>query len=96
MKLFEINKDIALFEVLKEDEYNKIVHLSIKKGKEVPKHNSEHLAIVVCLSGTVEFTNFEETIILENGKFVILEPKEEHALFAKSDCEVLVIQQKIK
>lgn len=96
MKLFEINKNIELFEIIKEDELHKIVHLSLKAGKTIPKHHSEHVAIVVCLSGEIIFTNYQETHHLVNGQFLVLEVKEDHELTAIKDAEVLVIQQKIK
>lgn len=84
MKLFEINKNIELFEMIKDDELHKIVHISLKKGQTIPKHYSEHVAIVVCLSGEITFTNYQDTHHLENGKFLILEVKESHELTALS------------
>lgn len=94
MKLFEINKNIDLFEILKDDELHKIVHLSLKKGKTVPRHHSDYIAIVVCLRGEISFTNYQETYSLINGQFLVLEEKEEHELTAIQDSEILVIQQK--
>lgn len=94
MKLFEINKNIELFEILKDDELHKIVHLSLKKGKTVPRHHSDYIAIVVCLRGEISFTNYQETYSLINGQFLVLEEKEEHELTAIQDSEILVIQQK--
>lgn len=94
MKLFEINKNTELFEILKDDELHKIVHLSLKKGKTVSRHHSDYIAIVVCLRGEISFTNYQETYSLINGQFLVLEVKEEHELTAIQDSEILVIQQK--
>lgn len=94
MNIYTINKDVEKFELLEDNEFQKVVHLSLKKGVEIPKHSSPYKVSVIILSGKVEFCSETEKALIENGVVLSLAHNEIHHLNALEDSHLIVIQNK--
>lgn len=94
MQLYTLNKEIELFEVLADNEEQKIVHLHLLADKEIKRHKSDYLVTVIVVAGEVAFSNDEKTEILNQNTILTLERGEFHALKALKNSEIIVYQQK--
>lgn len=78
-----------------ESENQVVTHLNIKKGEEIPSHDSPMTVIVVIYQGEVSFTEEGETFVIKPGDIVSLKPGVSHSLLAKEDSKLMVIKSKL-
>jgi quercetin dioxygenase-like cupin family protein len=67
-----------------------LLHLVLAAHQDQPQHHVDDECVIHCLEGEVEVVMGGGVCQLRPGNLVVLPPKEQHALRARTDCAVLV------
>jgi quercetin dioxygenase-like cupin family protein len=67
-----------------------LLHLVLAAHQDQPQHHVDDECVIHCLEGEVEVVMGGGVRQLRPGNLVVLPPKEQHALRARTDCAVLV------
>lgn len=87
-----LNPDTLLGRVVSTKDKYQVVHLSLKKGNEVPDFKMDVNILIFVLSGTVRLVAGEEEILLNAQDLVEMEPNREHMMFALKDSQIFVVK----
>lgn len=87
-----LNPDTLLGRVVSTKDKYQVVHLSLKKGNEVPDFKMDVNILIFVLSGTVRLVAGEEEILLNAQDLVEMEPNREHMMFALEDSQIFVVK----
>ncbi|GAY76172.1 hypothetical protein NBRC111894_1726 [Sporolactobacillus inulinus] len=93
MQLLTCETHSALKERLYHDEYQTVMHLSLKKGQSIPEHHGGDAAVtVIPVRGAIVFTASGQSEHLVPGKLVHLNAQELHSLSAEEDSDVVLVK----
>ena len=67
-----------------------LLHLVLAAHQDQPQHHVDDECVIHCLEGEVEVVMGAGVRQLRPGNLVVLPPREQHALRARTDCAVLV------
>ena len=67
-----------------------LLHLVLAPHQDQPQHHVDDECVIHCLEGEVEVVMGGGVRQLRPGNLIVLPPKEQHALRARTDCAVLV------
>jgi quercetin dioxygenase-like cupin family protein len=59
--------------------------MEIPPGEKVPEHSHPHEQMGLCLKGQAEFISREKKLLVNEGMFYWIKPKEKHAIISLSD-----------
>lgn len=89
--LFEpLTKNVMTSLLLEKDDLQ-IKTLALKAGSKIAKHWAPKQIVLVLLSGEAECSSAETVTTLHPYDGILMDPRLEHALCAKSDCRFLMI-----
>lgn len=92
MEKHYLSPETLLGRVVSTKEKYQVVHLSLKKGNEVPDFKMDVNILVLVMSGKVKFVAGEEEMDLQAQDLVEVDPNREHRMFALEDSQVLAIK----
>lgn len=67
-----------------------LLHLVLAAHQDQPQHHVDDECCIHCLEGEVELVMGSGVRQLRPGNVIVLPPKEQHSLRARTDCAVLV------
>lgn len=82
--------DTATSEKIAKAAQLEVIRLVLRAGKAIPEHQAPGEITVLCLTGTVSFTETGTTHVLNQGDFLHLKAKTPHALKSISDASLLL------
>lgn len=91
MEKYYLDPNILLGKVICKNENEEVVHLSLKKGNEVPEYENKARIILIVLKGEVLLTTIEEVVLKEN-EMVILPSQCRHKIDAVDDSQLIAIK----
>lgn len=96
MKQFNLGFQDSRFRPLFESGNNKIVQVSLPVNYRIDKHQKDQHLTIIALSGKVQVETGGQKVELTPSNMLVIEPKQEHALFALEESIVLlVLMQKV-
>ncbi len=72
--------------------YAEIIHLHLRKGGEIAEHVSLTPAVLVIISGEMDFIANGKSYFLEKGDYITFEPHVPHSLKAYEDTHMLLMK----
>lgn len=87
-----LNPDTLLGRVVSTKDKYQIVHLSLKKGNEVPDFKMNVHILLLVISGKVKFVARDEELELNAQDLMEVEPNKEHKMFALEDSQIFVVK----
>lgn len=72
--------------------YSEIIHLHLRKDGEIAEHVSLTPAVLVMVSGEIDFVSNGKSYFLEKGDYITFEPHVPHALKAYEDAHMILIK----
>jgi quercetin dioxygenase-like cupin family protein/iron-sulfur cluster repair protein YtfE (RIC family) len=91
MKQINLGFQDSRFRPLFESGNNKIVQLSLPANYLIDKHQKDQHLTIVPLSGKVQVETGGQKIELSPANMLVIEPKQEHAMFAIEESIVLMV-----
>lgn len=97
MEQFYLDPAALLGGVVVSDQYQEIVHLSLKRGNEVPEYMIDRQITIFVIEGEVALILPEEDAdevhhVLSARHLVRLQPGKRHRMEAVQDCQLLIIK----
>lgn len=92
MEKHSLSPDTLLGRVVSTKEKYQIVHLSLKKGNEVPDFKMDVHILILVMSGKIRLVAGEEELELHSQDLVEVEPNREHQMFALEDSQIFVVK----
>lgn len=97
MEQYYLDSAALLGGVVVSDEYQEIVHLSLKQGNEVPEYVIDRQITIFVIEGEVALILPEEDTgevrhVLSQRRLVRLQPGRRHRMEAMQDCQLLIIK----
>lgn len=87
-----LNPDTLLGRVVSTKDKYQVVHLSLKKGNEVPDFKMEVSILIFVVSGKIRLVAGEEELELTAYELVEMEPGREHKMSALEDSQIFVVK----
>lgn len=91
MNKYYIDPKTLLGRVILSEDKQEVVHLSLKKGNEVPTYQNNANIIILVLKGKMELLS-DDTIILNELEMVKLESNQSHSMIALEDSQVFIVK----
>lgn len=92
MEKHVLSPDTLLGRVVSTKENYQVVHLSLKKGNEVPDFKMNVHIVILVMSGKIRLFAGEEEMVLQAQDMVEVEPNREHKMTAVEDSQVFAIK----
>ena len=91
MDKYYLDSNTLLGRIVYKNENDEVVHLSLKKGNEVPEYSNNSVIILFLIDGQIQLNTDEKTILNKN-EMVRLTKNIKHSIIALEDSQILAVK----
>lgn len=91
MDKYYLDSNTLLGRIVYKNENDEVVHLSLKKGNEVPEYSNNSVIILFLIDGKIQLNTDEKTILYKN-EMVRLTKNIKHSIIALEDSQILAVK----
>ncbi|MCI6272669.1 MAG: hypothetical protein MR601_06980 [Erysipelotrichaceae bacterium] len=91
MDKYYLDSNTLLGRIVYKNENDEVVHLSLKKGNEVPEYSNNSVIILFLIDGKIQLNTDEKTILYKN-EMVRLTKNVKHSIIALEDSQILAVK----
>ena len=92
MKKHFLNPNTLLGRVVAKNKRYEIVHLSLKKGNEIPEYKNSALIVIFVINGSIKLITENEEAVLNSLEMAEIASEQAHKMEAFEDSQVVAFK----